>query len=70
MKMPPGTLLCCYTDGLVERPGTPIDERLALLCQSVTADEPEAACAAVMSAMVGHVATRDDIALLMLRRSA
>jgi phosphoserine phosphatase RsbU/P len=68
MKIPPGALVCFYTDGLIERPDRPIDDGLALLCQVVAAAEPAAACAEVMEALVGSEATRDDIALLMLRR--
>jgi putative methionine-R-sulfoxide reductase with GAF domain len=64
----PGALLCFYTDGLVERPGEVIDEGLGRLCRAVTAQPPEAACAAVMGALVGNESVRDDIALLMIRR--
>jgi serine phosphatase RsbU (regulator of sigma subunit) len=66
----PGALLCFYTDGLVERPGELIDEGLGRLCRAVTAQPPEAACAAVMGALVGNESARDDIALLMIRRHA
>jgi len=65
----PGTLMCFYTDGLIERRGHPIDHGLALLRQAVTAQPPDAACAAVMAALVGSEPARDDIALLMFRRS-
>jgi Stage II sporulation protein E (SpoIIE)/GAF domain len=68
VKVPPGALLCFYTDGLVERPVVPLDEGLTRLCRAVTADEPEAVCASVMAAMVGAESVRDDIALLVLRR--
>jgi phosphoserine phosphatase RsbU/P len=68
--VPPGALLCFYTDGLVERPGEVIDEGLDRLCQAVTAQSPEMACAAVMRALVGSEPARDDIALLMIRRDA
>ena len=70
VPFPPGALLCFFTDGLVERPGEVIDEGLARLCQAVTAQSPEAACATVMGAMVGSEPARDDIALLMIRRHA
>jgi phosphoserine phosphatase RsbU/P len=70
VPFPPGALLCFYTDGLVERPGEVIDEGLDRLCQAVTAQSPEAACAAVMGAMVGSEPARDDIALLMIRHHA
>ncbi len=63
----PGTLLCFYTDGLIERRGQPIDDGLDRLCQAVTAEPPDAACAAVMAALVGSEPARDDIALLMFR---
>lgn len=64
----PGALLCFYTDGLIERPGEIIDEGLDRLRQAVTAQPPEAACAAVMRDLVGSEPARDDIALLMVRR--
>jgi phosphoserine phosphatase RsbU/P len=67
VTIPLGALLCFYTDGLVERPGQVIDEGLTRLCQSVSAQSPEAACAAVMGALVGSEPARDDIALLMIR---
>ena len=68
VHIPPGTLLCFYTDGLVERAGEVIDDGLDRLCQAVTAEPPDAACSAVMRALVGSESVRDDIALLMLRR--
>ena len=68
VPIPPGALVCFYTDGLVERrvsrsmtgwPG----------CAGRSRPEPaEAACAAVMRALVGSEPARDDIALLILRR--
>jgi len=70
VPIPPGALACFYTDGLIERVGEPIDEGLARLCRAVTAEPAEAACAAVMQALVGAAAPRDDIALLILRRQA
>ena len=68
VKVPPGALLCFYTDGLVERREFPLDEGLAGLCQAVTAEPPDAACASVMGALVGAEAAPDDIALLIFRR--
>jgi putative methionine-R-sulfoxide reductase with GAF domain len=70
LPIPPGALLCFYTDGLVERRGELIDDGLDRLCRAVTAQPAEAACAAVMRALVGNEAARDDIALLMVRRQA
>jgi phosphoserine phosphatase RsbU/P len=68
VAIPPGTLLCFYTDGLIERRDQPLDDGLARLCRAVTAQPPEEAIAAVMAALVGNEPARDDIALLMLRR--
>ena len=70
LPVSPGALLCFYTDGLVERRGELIDDGLDRLCRAVTAEPPEAACAAVMGALVGNEPARDDIALLMVRRQA
>jgi serine phosphatase RsbU (regulator of sigma subunit) len=69
VPVPPGALLCFYTDGLVERPGEVIDEGLDRLCRAATTPQSaEAACAAVMGALIGSEPARDDIALLMIRR--
>jgi phosphoserine phosphatase RsbU/P len=62
VKVPPGALLCFYTDGLIERPAAPLDVGFASLCQAVTAEPPEDVCATVMAAMVGAESARDDIA--------
>jgi sigma-B regulation protein RsbU (phosphoserine phosphatase) len=64
-----GTLVCFYTDGLIERRTESIEDGLDRLCQAVKAQSPDVACAAVMSALVGGEEVRDDIALLMLRRT-
>jgi putative methionine-R-sulfoxide reductase with GAF domain len=68
VAIPPGTLLCFYTDGLIERRDQQIDDGLARLCEAVTAQPAETAIAAVMAALVGNEPARDDIAVLMLRR--
>lgn len=68
VKLPPGTVLCLCTDGLVERRGTPLDESLAQLCQVLPATSAELAAAGVMQAMVGNEPAQDDIALLIFRR--
>jgi phosphoserine phosphatase RsbU/P len=68
VKVPPGALMCFYTDGLIERPGQPLQDGLDQLCQNLTAGPPDAACATLMAAMVGSAPARDDIAVLILRR--
>ena len=75
--VPPGGLLCCYTDGLVERRGQVIDhgiyalaEVLGELAASTQGPVPlaERASAAVMPALVGNTPSADDIAVLTLSR--
>jgi serine phosphatase RsbU (regulator of sigma subunit) len=68
VKIPPGALLCLYTDGLVERREYSLDEGIARLCQALSAEPARIGCAAVMEAMVGAEPARDDIALLIFRR--
>jgi putative methionine-R-sulfoxide reductase with GAF domain len=68
VSISPGTVVCFYTDGLIERRGHPVDDGLALLCQAVTAEPAEAVCATVMGALVGSQPVTDDIALLIFRR--
>jgi serine phosphatase RsbU (regulator of sigma subunit) len=70
LPVPPGALLCFYTDGLIERPGQLIDDGIDRLRRTVLAQSPEVVCAAVMGAMVGSEPARDDIALLAIRRQA
>lgn len=69
IDLPPGAVLCLYTDGLVERRDRPIDDGIERLAAAVATEDPEDACAAVMLAMSGYVTHRDDIALLMVRPS-
>jgi phosphoserine phosphatase RsbU/P len=68
IDLPPGTVLCLFTDGLIERKEYPLDEGLARLCQAVTTRSPEAVCSAIMAALVGSEPARDDIALLVFHR--
>jgi phosphoserine phosphatase RsbU/P len=69
LDIAPGTLLCFYTDGLVERADQSLDDGLDRLCRAVQPAPPEAACARLMGTVVGSERARDDIALLMFRRS-
>jgi anti-sigma regulatory factor (Ser/Thr protein kinase) len=66
--LPPGALLCFFTDGLVERRDAPIDERLEILRKAVTAHPPDEVCRTVMGRLVGPERTADDIAVLAVRR--
>jgi sigma-B regulation protein RsbU (phosphoserine phosphatase) len=79
--IPPGALLCCFTDGLVERRDHPIDYGIGKVAatldeqisigtrrRATTESAAEDACAAVMRALVGNVPAQDDIAVLVLGR--
>ncbi|GGQ17532.1 hypothetical protein BKA00_006916 [Actinomadura coerulea] len=68
LGLPPGALLCFYTDGLIERRDDSIMAGVARLCEATYAGPPEAVGAAVMSALIGREAAADDVALLLARR--
>ncbi|TDV44310.1 PP2C family protein-serine/threonine phosphatase [Actinophytocola oryzae] len=70
VDVPPGALLVFYTDGLVERRDTDIDERMEQLRATVQTAAAEAVCARVMATMVGTRPPTDDIALVAVRRTA
>ena len=79
--IPPGALMCSYTDGLVERRGEMLDVGIGLLAATLAGrlatagavlgtgvSLAEAACAAVMRALIGGSPAKDDVAVLMLHR--
>ncbi|UUU26854.1 SpoIIE family protein phosphatase [Streptomyces sp. DSM 40750] len=70
IPLPPGSVLALYTDGLVEAPGTDIDEAVDDLAQVLTRSEPRA-MDTVADILIQHArrsAPRsDDIALLLIR---
>jgi sigma-B regulation protein RsbU (phosphoserine phosphatase) len=68
VTMPPGAVLCLYTDGLVERRDWSIDDGIDHLCKAIQATEPEVCCATVMAAMADVSPHSDDVALLVFRR--
>lgn len=82
IKVPPGGLLCFYTDGLVERRDRTLDDRIAALAEALgrtlgqpgeagrTGDGADGACNTVMSALIGTEPSVDDAAVLVLRREA
>jgi hypothetical protein len=69
IDLPAGSLLLCYTDGLVERRDAPIDDGLTALTTLVTADDPEQVCTTVMASL-GSDQPGDDVALLAVTRSS
>jgi anti-sigma regulatory factor (Ser/Thr protein kinase) len=68
VALPPGTAVCLYTDGLIERRGRPLTAGLDKLTAAMFAGPAESVCATVMQALVGADPPTDDIALLVVRR--
>ena len=68
ITLPPGALLCFYTDGLVERQDMSLDAGLARLCASVVVGPVDSVCAQVMAQLVGGDPPGDDVAVLAVRR--
>jgi serine phosphatase RsbU (regulator of sigma subunit) len=77
--IPPGALLCCFTDGLVERRGQVLDQGMDTLAATLgkliaagsgATTEPvaEDACAEIMRVLVGSTPAQDDVAVLVLNR--
>jgi serine phosphatase RsbU (regulator of sigma subunit)/anti-sigma regulatory factor (Ser/Thr protein kinase) len=70
VDVPPGALLCFYTDGLVERRGSSLDVGVKRLCGALVAGPVESLCASVMGQLIGSEPPGDDVALLVMRRQA
>jgi phosphoserine phosphatase RsbU/P len=78
LTVPSGALLCCYTDGLVERRDASLDERMDKLAATLgaVAEAPPAdpgalaqeACRRVMRALVDAGEASDDIAIVTVHR--
>lgn len=70
VQVPLGGVLVLFTDGLVERPGEPIDDGVRRLRGVTSAEHPAIVCRTAMLRMVGSSTTDDDIAVLAMRRTA
>lgn len=69
IAFPPGGVLVCYTDGLVERRGEYIDAGIERLVRATQPDYADRMCSTIM-ARAGAERPTDDIALLVVRRPA
>jgi sigma-B regulation protein RsbU (phosphoserine phosphatase) len=67
VELPPGTVIVCYTDGLVERRGQLIDVGIDRLIAAVHPDPAETVCMKVMASGDVEQPT-DDVAVLAIRR--
>jgi anti-sigma regulatory factor (Ser/Thr protein kinase)/putative methionine-R-sulfoxide reductase with GAF domain len=70
VELPAGSTLVLYTDGLVERRGERLDDGLERLAAAVVPGPAETVCAAVMSKLIGSEPSVDDVAVLVLSRTA
>jgi serine phosphatase RsbU (regulator of sigma subunit) len=70
VPFPPGSSLALYTDGLVERRGESIDMGIDRLARALTTDPPEIVCRKVMLRLIGDTHPDDDVALMVVHRSA
>ncbi len=70
MPLRPGSVLCLYSDGLVERRDIVIDDNIEKLRNTVTAQAPESVCVEIMQRLIGVTTPQDDVALLVARRHA
>jgi serine phosphatase RsbU (regulator of sigma subunit) len=68
VALPAGSLLLCYTDGLVERRGTSLDRQLQRLTEATFAGPPELVCSSLTATLLGADPPHDDVAVLAARR--
>lgn len=66
--LPEESVLCFYTDGLVERRGISLDVTLDRLCDATAPGPAEVVCRTIMGRLIGDEPTNDDTAVLVVRR--
>jgi serine phosphatase RsbU (regulator of sigma subunit) len=69
ITLAPETVVAFYTDGLVERRGESIDVGLERLRQAISPGAPDLVARDIMRHLIGGVVPRDDIALVVMRRT-
>jgi anti-sigma regulatory factor (Ser/Thr protein kinase) len=68
VSLPPGAVLCLYSDGLVERRQVPLDDNIEILRTTVLPQPAESVCIDVMRRLIGPSTPEDDVAVLVVRR--
>ncbi|PNG19314.1 SpoIIE family protein phosphatase [Streptomyces cahuitamycinicus] len=66
LRLPPGTVIALVTDGLVETPGSDIDDGMDHLAEQLAGAAPTD-LGLVADALLGNAPRSDDVALLLLR---
>ena len=70
ITLAPDTVVAFYTDGLVERRDQSLDVGLERLQEAITPGEPDRVARDLMRHLLSGVVPRDDIALVVVRRTA
>jgi hypothetical protein len=65
-----GAVVAFYTDGLVERRGESLDVGLERLRTAITPGPPDRVAGDIMRRVIGGTAPQDDVALVVLHRTA
>lgn len=68
VQLTPGSVMCLYSDGLVERRRVVVDDNIERLRRTVTPQAAETVCAEVMRKLIGIAIPEDDVAVLVVRR--
>lgn len=68
LQLQPGQALVLYTDGLIERPGAPLEQSMQQLLEAVTdRRSPEGICKAAFEVLVPPEGLRDDVAMMVIQ---
>jgi sigma-B regulation protein RsbU (phosphoserine phosphatase) len=73
LDLPPGALLCLFTDGLIEHRAGDVDVALIQLRDALAGEAiqtAETACAELMATLIGEREPHDDVSVLTLKRLA
>ncbi|MEV4646789.1 GAF domain-containing SpoIIE family protein phosphatase [Saccharopolyspora sp. NPDC049357] len=68
IELPESSVLCFYTDGLIERRQQSIDVGLNSLCEAIECAPAQEVCTAVTNRLVTAASAGDDVTLLVLSR--
>lgn len=70
VPLPTGSVLCMYSDGLVERRRLLVDVNIEKLRDTITLAPAESVCVDIMGRLIGNETPEDDVAVLVTRRFA
>jgi anti-sigma regulatory factor (Ser/Thr protein kinase) len=70
ITLAPGAVVAFYTDGLIERRGESLDIGLERLREAISPGAPDGVAHEIMRHLIGSSVPADDIALVIVRRTA